>query len=71
MLCFVAIVVTVVMLGGVAGFVGAGAGGLVLPVGVAACAVAGGDLDGMKVGNPPFGSEESSSVVFWYSYIAV
>ena len=60
-----ATVVTAVRLGGVAGFAAASVGGLVLPAGVVACVVAGGDLDGVKVGKPPFGSEESSSVVFW------
>ena len=68
---FVATVVTVVTLVGVAVFVAASVGGLVLPAGVVACVVAGGDLDGVKVGNPPFESEESSSVVFWYSHMAV
>ena len=82
--CFVA---TVVTLGGVAGLVAASAGGLVaasvgelaaasvgelvMPAGVVTCVVAGSDLDGVKVGRPPFGSEESSSVPFWYSYRAV
>ena len=79
MACFAATAVTVVMLGGVAGLVAvsvgglaaASVGGLVAPAGVVTCVVAGSDLDGVKVGKPPFGSEESSSVVFWHSYMAV
>ena len=74
--CFVA---TIVTLGGVAGLVVASAGGLVaasvgelvMPAGVVTCVVAGSGLDGVKVGRPPFGSEESSSVPLWYSYRAV
>ena len=66
-----AIAVTAVRLGGVAGLVAASVGGLVAPAGVVTCVVAGSDLDGVKVGKPPFGSEESSSVVFWHSYMAV